>query len=122
MSTLKVDTLRDTSGNIIPIAKAWIDFNGQGTISIRDDSNVSSISDNGTGDTTITFSTALSTANFMYSHGGRRAVNNFNESAPNVGLYGSGAYSTTSNRYLTYDNNADGRQDCEHVGLSWLHN
>ena len=36
-------------------AKAWINLNGTGTIAIRDSHNVSSITDNGTGDYTVTF-------------------------------------------------------------------
>ena len=45
-------------------AKAWINFNGTGTPAIRDDFNVSSITDNGTGDYTINFSSALASADY----------------------------------------------------------
>lgn len=44
--------------------KAWVNFNGAGTVSIRDSFNVSSITDNGTGDYTINFDTALADANY----------------------------------------------------------
>jgi uncharacterized protein (AIM24 family) len=40
--------------------RAWVNFNGTGTVAIRASGNVSSITDNGTGDYTINFSTALS--------------------------------------------------------------
>lgn len=43
-------------------AKAWVNFNGTGTVSIRDSYNVSSITDNGTGDYTINFTVAFSTS------------------------------------------------------------
>ena len=49
------------------IAKAWINFNGTGTIAIRSSYNISSITDNGTGDYTVTFSTAMSDANYSVS-------------------------------------------------------
>lgn len=98
--------------------QAWVNFQGSGTVTIRQNGNVSSISDNGSGDYTVSFSNAISTNTFMYNHGGRRVVNNFNESALNMGIYGSGNWSTTSNRFLTYDNNGDGRQDCEIVTFS----
>lgn len=39
--------------------RAWVNFNGSGTVAIRDSGNVSSITDNGTGDYTVNFSTAL---------------------------------------------------------------
>jgi|21_taG_2_1085346.scaffolds.fasta_scaffold14562_2 hypothetical protein len=46
------------------IAKVWVNFNGTGTIAIRDSYNVSSVSDNGTGDYTVNFSTAMSDTNY----------------------------------------------------------
>ena len=52
------------------IAKSWINFNGGPsglTFSIRDSYNVSSITDNGTGDYTITFSTAMGSVNYSVS-------------------------------------------------------
>ena len=39
--------------------RAWVNFNGTGTVAIRGSGNVSSITDNGTGDYTINFATAL---------------------------------------------------------------
>jgi hypothetical protein len=48
-------------------ARAWVNFNGSGTVSIRASVNVSSISDNGTGDYTVNFSTAMPDANYNIS-------------------------------------------------------
>ena len=45
------------------IAKAWVNFNGTSTVAIRSSYNVSSITDNGTGDYTANLSTALSDTN-----------------------------------------------------------
>ena len=72
MSTLKVATIQDTSGNNSSTpeqvaqgrAKAWVLFNGKNTVAIRDSFNVTSLTDNGTGDYTITFTTAMSSANY----------------------------------------------------------
>ena len=44
--------------------RAWVNFNGVGTVSISGSGNVSSISDNGTGDYTVNFSTAMTDANY----------------------------------------------------------
>ena len=44
--------------------KAWVNFNGTGTVAIRASLNVSSITDNGTGDYTINFTTAISDADY----------------------------------------------------------
>lgn len=44
--------------------RAWVNFNGTGTVAIRASGNVSSITDNGTGDYTVNFSTAMPAANY----------------------------------------------------------
>jgi hypothetical protein len=50
-------------------ARSWINFDGSGTPSIRASVNVSSITDNGVGDYTINFATAMPDANYTW-HGG----------------------------------------------------
>jgi hypothetical protein len=45
-------------------ARAWVNFNGTGTVAIRASGNVSSITDNGTGDYTVNFTTAMADANY----------------------------------------------------------
>jgi len=44
--------------------KAWVNFNGEGTVSIRANFNVSSITDNGTGNYTVNFTNALTDTNY----------------------------------------------------------
>jgi len=51
-------------------AKAWVNFNGSGTVAIRDSFNVSSITDNGTGNYTVNFTTNLANANFAVAVSG----------------------------------------------------
>lgn len=46
------------------LCKAWVNFNGTGTVAIRGAFNVSSIQDNGTGDYTVNFTTAMPDANY----------------------------------------------------------
>ena len=45
-------------------ARAWVNFNGTGTVAIRESGNVTSITDNGTGDYTVNFTTAMADANY----------------------------------------------------------
>ena len=47
--------------------RAWVNFNGTGTVAIRASGNVSSITDNGTGDYTVNFTTAMPDANYCIS-------------------------------------------------------
>lgn len=102
MSTLNVGTIKsissaapvfqNTSGTEKgQLAKVWIDFNLSSS-SIRDSFNVSSITDNGTGFFTITFSNAMSNTNYTCvstgsnGHGAVLNSSNYNrvcESTPN---------------------------------------
>lgn len=47
--------------------RAWVNFNGTGTVAIRASGNVSSITDNGVGDYTVNFTTAMPDANYSVS-------------------------------------------------------
>lgn len=58
--------------------RAWVNFNGTGTVAIRASGNVTSITDNGTGTYTINFTTAMPDANYS-------AVLTCNESAGGSG-------------------------------------
>jgi hypothetical protein len=64
MSTLKVNTLQTAAGVEVYTAKAWVNFNGTGTVAIRASGNVSSITDNGTGNYTVNFTNAMPDANY----------------------------------------------------------
>ena len=75
MSTLKTSNIQDTSGNNNSTpeeigkgrAKAWINFNGENTPTARESYNVSSITDNATGNYTLNFTNAMSSADFAYT-------------------------------------------------------
>lgn len=77
MSTLKINTLSNVAGTqstavenaIQGSAKAWVNFNGTGTVAIRRSYNVSSITDNGTGDYTVNFSNSMADANYSWGFG-----------------------------------------------------
>jgi len=72
MSTIKTETLSTPSNSTVPVdtvvngtAKAWVNFNGTGTVAIRQGFNVSSITDNGTGDYRVNFTTAMPDADYV---------------------------------------------------------
>ena len=78
MSELKVTTLSNQSGVTVPVdtvisgtAKAWVNFNGTGTVAIRRSFNVSSITDNSVGGYTVNFSTAMVDADYSAAIGWR---------------------------------------------------
>jgi hypothetical protein len=67
-------TISGSSGIVFPdlttmqtgqqAVKAWVNFNGTGTVAIRAGYNVSSVTDNGVGDYTVNFTTAMLDANY----------------------------------------------------------
>lgn len=118
--TLTIDTLKASSGvlatqnGMTGIAKAWVNFNGtNGTIN-GTSFNVSSVTRNGTGDYTITFTTAM--ANTYYSVGGnamRNQANGNNLTALSIfpsTTYSDAFISTTQFRCVTQDYGG-GKQD-----------
>lgn len=85
------------------LCKAWVNFNGTGTVAIRASYNVSSITDNGTGDYTVNFTTALADANYSACASGDSITNgnqgNF------TGKHFSVAPTTSAFRLTTYQSN-----------------
>jgi len=72
--------------------RAWVNFDGTGTVTIRGSGNVSSITDNGIGDYTVNFTTAMPDANYA------AVTNAIDRTASRVSAYAAG-----SARVLTYD-------------------
>jgi len=66
--------------------RAWVNFNGTGTVAIRASGNVSSITDNGTGDYTVNFTTAMVDASYSTQlNGGFNDLASYNR---HVEIYG----------------------------------
>ena len=73
MSTLSVSNITDgtttvgTSYVVNGSAKAWVNFNGTGTIAARDSVNVASLTDNGTGLYTVSFTNNMTGDSYSVS-------------------------------------------------------
>jgi hypothetical protein len=60
VAAARITTALNATGSApIYACRAWVNFNGTGTVAIRASGNVSSITDNGTGDYTVNFTTAM---------------------------------------------------------------
>ena len=66
--------------------RAWVNFNGTGTVAIRASGNVTSITDNGTGNYTVNFTTAMPDTNYSFFGQTRRESAGFGEGALVPGL------------------------------------
>jgi hypothetical protein len=86
MSTIKANTLLHSDGTTttqpsIPaldkrMASAWVNFNGTGTVAIRDSENVSSVTDNGTGDYIGNFTVAMANTNYCVTSANTNSESN----------------------------------------------
>lgn len=74
MSTLTVTNIKATgetaSRAVSGVAAAWVNFNGTGTIAIRDSQNISGLTDGGTGVYAITYSSSLANDDYGYQING----------------------------------------------------
>jgi len=86
------------------VAKAWVSFNGTGTVAVRDAFNVASITDNGVGDYTITFTNAMTDANYAVAGCSSGTSGN-----PVLSVHASPGPATTGVRVITtsYGSNID---------------
>ena len=90
------------------LAKAWVNFNGTGVVAIRDSYNVSSITDNATGQYYVNFSTPMNNTNYAVVGCNATSISNFAFT---------GAAPDTVNRCLigTYAGGAGSFQDYSNV-------
>jgi hypothetical protein len=100
MSTLKLTTLSNQSGSasvpsdtvIKGSAKAWVNFNGTGTVAIRAGFNVSSITDRGNGLYTINFTTSMIDTSYSIAGNSTNApsyvvLGNYSAAGYDVGIW-----------------------------------
>ena len=96
------------------VGKVWVNFNGTGTIAIRDDFNVASLTDNGTGDYTVTYSADLGNDDYaVVAQTGRDESGSGGHNrlhAPCIDRYAVG-----SHRILCIDSDNDSARDMDSV-------
>ena len=124
MSTLAVGTIKSVSSSP-PVfqntsgtekgrlVKVWINFQGSGTVAIRDSYNISSLTDNGTGDYSLAYSDNFSNDDYCLAgtagYNSEYIANHLNGSGQST------TYSTSSCRFSVrhvYNNNLS---DANHV-------
>ena len=130
MSTLNVTTIQSNTASTPPVindsagtqigtfCRAWVNFNGTGTVAIQASFNVSSVTDGGVGVYTVNFTTAMPDAN--YSIAGA-CNDNINAAANLIVLYpASGGGSGPTNLAVTIGtvNTSSGAIDLSSISLN----
>jgi hypothetical protein len=124
-------TISGSSGIVFPdlttmqtgqqAVKAWVNFNGTGTVAIRAGYNVSSITDNGVGDYTVNFTTAMPDANYAMGGSSKIDSNNGDSNSWIVGVRrNSGNPSTSQCRIGVFFHNNNSAQDGEIINASFF--
>jgi len=98
--------------------RAWVNFNGTGTVAIRASGNVSSITDNGTGDYTVNFTTSMPDANYNVTLGGSRTPAGSISTTSTYGIQRTATRSTSSVSVYTTTSGAGSAADWEVVDVS----
>ena len=112
MSTVKANDLMKVDGGIPTVKSqqliptAWVNFNGTSTVAIRDSENVSSITDSGTGNYRVNFSTNMANANYCITTAVQEAT------ALNNGAYFANPFAVVSTSQFGLWCGATGYHDC----------
>ena len=92
--------------------RAWVNFNGTGTVAIRASGNVSSITDQGTGNYLVNFTTAMPDVNYCVS------VDGSYNSTYEARTVDDATYTTSATGVICYANNGSGTSDVARVSVS----
>jgi len=114
-NTTSPPTINNSAGTAIgTFCRAWVNFNGTGVVAIRASFNVTSITDNGTGDYTVNFTTAFADANYAITvtSGKPPGVTRSNSTIPHNTVPATG-----SCRMGAYDGAQNAQQDAEFVSV-----
>ena len=94
--------------------RAWVNFNGTGTVAIRGSGNVTSITDNGTGDYTVNLTNALPDANYA----GVVTAGDYVMNGRNAGGYSNATRLAGSYRVYTINASQSAVLDCDTVYIA----
>jgi len=123
--TIAADTLtHSTAGSLTTdyvvngSAKAWVNFNGTGTISVNDSLNVASLTDNGTGIYSVNTSNAFS--NVHHSSAGSNINDSTTANRASVTVTASGSASATTSiiPFALYAASISNYLDCTDVSIN----
>ena len=101
--------------------RAWVQFFGTGTVSIRGSGNVSSVTDNSAGTYTINFSTAMPDTNYSWSVGSNISLGSYT-GYPVLASTGDvpALFTTSAFRIHTVESSTGGVRDVKYVCLSFF--
>jgi hypothetical protein len=120
MSTIRVDNFGPSAGGTTysarGIAKAWVNFNGTGTIAARDSLNLSSLTDNGTGNYDIIVASSFSDTNYIIT--GQSTKDAGETYFRSVGYVSGGTKTASTVQIEVEDNTSSTNRDNEQIYIA----
>ena len=107
-STIKVDNIAPSAGGTEfsltrGVAKAWVSFDGTGTVSIKNSENVSSLVDQDTGSYSVNFTASMGDNDFIYSVSGGNGPDGGNNTFQGGNTDHSGASTASAFKFQTHN-------------------
>ena len=125
VATIKSVLLNASGSAPVYACRAWVNFNGTGTVAINASGNVSSITDNGVGDYTVNFTNAFADANYCSVFGTTSDSANNQPGGVSIAVATSGGLpytmSTTQMRVKTGFGGATSAYDFAVVNAAFYH-
>lgn len=116
--TIVADKWQNGDGTENYKCRAWVNFNGTGTVAIRASGNVSSITDNGVGDYTVNFTTAMPDVNYSVSGISSAATTGYSDGGAIVFRIKPSVAPTTSAVRLVNSGGGESILDCIYGNIS----
>ena len=98
------------------LLKCFMDLNGTGTIALRDSFNIASVTDNGTGDYTISINNDFASINYVYAGSAENSVDTQNGRGV-TGFSNQILAGSSQLRACTLSSNAI--EDLAHIRVGW---
>ena len=102
--------------------RAWVNFNGTGTVAIRASGNVSSITDHAVGDFTVNYTTAMPDTNYCYQCNGVWVYNDPNSiiscASPKANNGGTNPVTASSMRIVCAENTAGVNSNRDYIQVT----
>jgi hypothetical protein len=101
-------TIQNSTGTEIgTFCRAWVNFNGGGTVAIRAAFNVSSITDNGVGQYTVNFTTPMPDENYVVTNGKDQTVAGGTFCVITLGTYTTSGFSVLNSQITNGSSTVD---------------
>jgi len=123
VTTANPDVLNAAGSAPLYACRAWVNFNGIGAVAIRASGNVSSITDNGLGDYTVNFTTAMQDANYAMVQGAANISDvgdDDNDNKPVIAGFNIATAPTSSAARIYVKNGSASAVDSTRVTLSFF--